>query len=488
MREQGTFYYIKILFKGSFSLGLSEGISKIIGLILLPIFTFYLSPEDFGVISLVMIISNFLNLIYNPGILSATTRLFYLTENESDKQNLIGSAAVFFLVVPTLVTTLFLFLGQFVFSKVFENFAFFPYGVLGLLLGFFTQIKRLWLTLCSLLFELHRITNVLLIAILLGTCISILFVIVFQLGAIGRIAAMLLPAGYLFVISLNSLVNYTKLNWSIIKLKEIFLLGYPLTIAIWSYEVLHLMDRLILERMLDVKSVGLYSFGYQIAELPLIFIVGFRQLWSPIFYKNMNEKNYDNISNLLNVYIFIISFIISIVILFNNEFLLILVDNVYFKSSEVISLVAVGIYFSALLILSNTILGYEQRFGVTSFMAMCAAIINVILNIYLIPTMGIVGSALATSIAYFVYFIWGLFITRNISKRFNFILKLILPTIFVIFSYFISRVYGGANLLFSVFFTKIFVIVCFVLLFFRYQSPGLFSIFLSLLKKNNPSD
>jgi O-antigen/teichoic acid export membrane protein len=441
MSQNSTFYYLKTLVKGSVSMGFTEGISKLIGLLLLPLFTFYLTPEDYGLISIVTLISTFLNLLYNPGILSATTRLYYIANDEITKQELIGSASKFFVLFPLIITILLIIIGPFFLDNIFKNIPFYPYIFFGLLLAQLTQSKRLWLTLNSLLFRLHTTTKYTIIALFLGTGVSVILVMVLKLGAVGRLIAMFPPAILFYIIAYKEINNYTQQKWSFEKIKEIFKLGYPLAIAIWSFEILHLIDRLIIERMLDIKSVGLYSFGYQIAELPLIIILGFRQLWSPVFYQNMKDQSYQSIGKLLNIYLVVVSLVISFLILFNKEGILLLVNKGYIGSISVIGLIGLGIYFNAMLTLSNTMLGYEQKFSTTSIIALVSAIVNVLLNIYLIPFMGIMGSALATAISYFIYFIWGFFKVRKLSAQFNFNNKLALPTIFVIISYLITMIY-----------------------------------------------
>ena len=50
--------YSKVLIKGSLALSMAEMSVKVIGFLLLPIFTYYLSPKDFGIVSIIFLIKD----------------------------------------------------------------------------------------------------------------------------------------------------------------------------------------------------------------------------------------------------------------------------------------------------------------------------------------------------------------------------------------------------------------------------------------------
>jgi O-antigen/teichoic acid export membrane protein len=87
--NNGLKHYGSIMLKGSMAQTLSHGATNLVSFLLLPIITEYLSPEDFGIFSMVASVVVFFNLIYNPGILSATTRQYHDTTSELERRTLI---------------------------------------------------------------------------------------------------------------------------------------------------------------------------------------------------------------------------------------------------------------------------------------------------------------------------------------------------------------------------------------------------------------
>lgn len=430
--------YSKILLKGSAAITLADSSAKVLGLILVPLYTFYLTPTDYGTVSVVLLIITFLNLLYNPGMVSATQRLYHDTDVDERRMEVIGSAFVFFLFVPIIPIVLGLLIGERLTGVLFSNFDFYPYGLLAIVLAFFTQPKRIFIALFTLQYKIHKIAIFSFIAVILSITTTILLVVVFEMGAMGKVLGLFPSALFFFYLSFSKVLTYSNKIWSFSSIKGQLKLGAPLIIGIWSYEILHIADRYIIERMTDLSSLGLYSFSYQISEAPMMLLLGVRQLWNPIFYENMNSGNFNTISRLSFFYILGFSAIITMMILFIKEFTLLLINERYYSSIDLIPIILVGIFFNGLLVLTNSIFGFNKKFGSISVIALIAAVINVLLNILLIPKIGIIGSAIATLIAYLSYFLIALFLVRNEIKQIKITFGHAVPIIFILVSFLLT--------------------------------------------------
>ena len=84
--NSNTKKFASIIFKGTISSTIVTSSTQLIGIILLPVFTFYLTPEDYGIVSIVSMIVLILSHLTNPGILTATNRLFHNTKDINEKK------------------------------------------------------------------------------------------------------------------------------------------------------------------------------------------------------------------------------------------------------------------------------------------------------------------------------------------------------------------------------------------------------------------
>jgi O-antigen/teichoic acid export membrane protein len=432
MKKSGLKYFSKILVTGSVFVSLSESLTKIVSFLLLPLFTYYLSPQDYGLISMIMLVSTFLGLLYNPGVVSATTRLYHDTDILTEKQEIVGSAFMYFLGVPLVFMLILTVLGSFIFSLVFSEFEFYPYGIFAVLLAFFTQPKRIWSLLLTLQYKVKTLAAYSGLAALLGISVSVILVVIFKMGVLGKVLGMFPPVFLILFLSFRTVNRYTNGVWSVKTILRILKFGYPLTLAIWSYEILNIADRYILERMTSLSVVGLYTISYQFAQIPLFLMLGMRKLWNPIFYENMNRGDYFTLKRLVGLYIAILSGISLLSILFSKEAVLLFVNERYHEGIPIIGVIVVGVYFSALLNLTNAILGYQKMFWMTSTLALIASIMNIVLNILFIPKYGLMGAAGTTVISYLMYLVGALWIVRESAKRMDMVRNIIISSTFLI--------------------------------------------------------
>ena len=203
-------FYIKKLLSGSLALTLSEATVKIVKLLVLPIMTYYLSPEDFGIIAAIKMVEGFLIMLFNPGMISGTTRLYYDTEDEEKRKRIIGSSLLFFIFFPLLVVSIILILGNNFFQSLFSSLSLYPYGIIALALSVLVQPKRLWSSIMSFQFKVEKIALYSVIQLLIEVGTSLLLVIYFLKGVDGRITGIILSLGFIFVIAIFYLYRYSK--------------------------------------------------------------------------------------------------------------------------------------------------------------------------------------------------------------------------------------------------------------------------------------
>ena len=287
--------YFSTIIKGTIAVSIANAGSQIINIILLPVYTRYLTPEDFGIFSLVNLIITFMALIYNPGIMTASIRMFHQTEKVKERQVLIGSLFVFFVVIPIIPILLSVVFGDFIFNIIFSEFSFYPFGLMALILAFFTQPNKTWITLKTLEHKLHKTAIYSIIAVVLSAITSVVLIVQYNMGAIGRVIGMFPSAIFLFIISFSSIKKFSENKWSSQSIKKQISFGAPLIIGLWSLQLLNFTGSYLLERLMGIDQVGLFGFATTVAGIPLFLVLGFKQMWGPILYENLNKKNYETI-------------------------------------------------------------------------------------------------------------------------------------------------------------------------------------------------
>ncbi|MFY0631398.1 MAG: oligosaccharide flippase family protein [Flavobacteriaceae bacterium] len=425
---------IKQFFLGGLSLSLVNISGKIVNLLVLPIITAYLSPDDFGVIAVYMLIISILGMVYNPGIISVTLRLYYDNEDDSEEnRKLVGSSVAFLIFLPLLILLLSCIFQDRLFQLFFKNFNFWPFGFLAILASITPQVVRLWSTLWVAKHKTNRVAIVSFVRISLAITISLFLIISFEMKAMGRILGLFIGNIVVFFVAFYDIFRYTKFKISLNVLKHTLVLGFPLIFSVFSYVIMESSDKYMLENMGGLHDLGIYDISYTYSAIPLFLIVGFSQVWQPVFFENMKNNSKKILRKLSNYYV-VIFFLISIsVIAFSNEVFNIFVDESYILAITIVPWIVFGIFFLGLSNLIASIYSYQKRFKEIGVIASIVALLNIILNYFLIKKYGMSGAAIASAFTYLLYFLILIFrIRKDFTSIFSskiFVLVFIVMTI-----------------------------------------------------------
>jgi O-antigen/teichoic acid export membrane protein len=396
---------LRQFFLGGLSLSIVNISGKIVNLLILPILTYYLLPSDFGIIAIYFLVIEILCMFYNPGIISVTIRLYYDNDDNSDDNRiLVGSAVLFLLILPLLIIVFSLFFGEVLFDYFFKDFNYWPFGFFAVMAAITPQIVRLWSTLWVAKHKTQKVAIVSLVRIFLAVFISLVLIVWFKMGAMGRIIGLFVGNVAIFTIAVYDIIKYTRFRVSFRNLLRTLVLGLPLVFSVFSYVIMNSSDKYMLEQMVGLSELGIYDIAYTYSAIPLFLIVGFSQVWQPIFFENMKKGSHNILLMLSNYYIIVFSLISLAVIVFSNEIFNLFINQKYINAIQIIPWIVIGVYFLGLTNLIASIYSYQKRFKEIGFISIIVAVLNIILNYALILEFGLAGAAIATSISYFAYF------------------------------------------------------------------------------------
>ena len=108
-----------------------------VSFIMVPIYTRYLLPAEYGILNSMQVLSTIFLIIFTLSIETSLFRLYYDYKDETKRRLFIGSAFILIFVSTTVGTT-FLFLFRSTIEKIYTNIPFAPYYILAILIMYFT--------------------------------------------------------------------------------------------------------------------------------------------------------------------------------------------------------------------------------------------------------------------------------------------------------------------------------------------------------------
>ena len=100
-------------FKHSVIFGLGGFAGRLIGFLLIPIYTNIFTPLDYGVLTILQVSSKVLSIILNFGVRQAITRIYYNDENETYRKTVISTNIYFLMIIPLLLTCILIYFSEY---------------------------------------------------------------------------------------------------------------------------------------------------------------------------------------------------------------------------------------------------------------------------------------------------------------------------------------------------------------------------------------
>ena len=225
--------------------------------------------------------------------------------------------------------------------------------------------------------------------------------------------------GFLIVPLILDIVLFFKLElFNFVRLKNVTLslckkfshYGTPYILSFLSFWILTLSDRYLIEYFQTSQEVGFYSVGYTISEKTLNFVYTIIMLAAyPIIVENWEKYGKTQTQQLITettrVFLLVCTPILLVLVAVPKQVLLLFSSSDFIQGARALPLIAVGIYIYGLN--QYVLKGFEllQKSFFIGILALFAGVLDIILNIILIPKMGYLGAGISACIAYIFYFI-----------------------------------------------------------------------------------
>lgn len=378
---------------------------KLMGLILLPIYTRELSLDDFGIYSVFEISAQIMIAVISLNLSTGMLRQISETENRAlQKQTIFTTIIVsgfFSILIFLLVSFSSAQISNFFFAN--RNYTFLI--ILVATNVFFEVYNKIPLNLIRFL-EKPVFYSFAVISKFLTSTLAIIYFIVMQNMKIEGIFLGLITGNLVFFILTSKMVwQNISFRWDKKIAKDLIVYSVPLVLGSFAMMLFTAGDRYVIKLFCSFSEVGIYSFAAKISRVVnMIIVQSFNLALLPIVfkvYKTAKGKEFMNsIAQLITVLISIIFVGISY---FAYGFLELLVGNEeYLLGFNIILILVFAYIFNALRYIFMLHLYVSNRTHISSFILMAIAVLNIGLNFIFVNFFGYQGAAYATMISTFL--------------------------------------------------------------------------------------
>jgi O-antigen/teichoic acid export membrane protein len=419
----------------SFGNFLSKGVS----FLLLPLYTRVLMPADYGKLELVYLVGTILVILFGFNVELGYNRIYFFKKDTRYRKTLYTTGQSFNLFCSLIFAFFLISQANWLSKSIFD---FEEGGFFFKLISIITIIEVMtYIPLNNIRIRQKAKTFVFvsLIQLIIISSLTIILIVYFKMGVLGvlyaRIIGLTVTLGILYYVTRREFIfSFSRQQLKLMLGFSIFLIPANL-----SAIILNMSNRYFLQEYQSLDDVGLYSLGAKIAGIiPFLFTEPVKKAFSPYLFELVDNKKECKalLANFTRVFLVGLSIIALSFSLFSRELIMLMADQAFQGSHNVVFVLSISYIFlgaSGLFVLGIHI---TRKTWIISIIFPLSAIVNVVLNIWLIPVYGRMGAAYSTLVSVILISLLYLFsLNRVYPVDFQYLKFIKLLILVVLFNY-----------------------------------------------------
>lgn len=385
---------------------LGDILNKAVPFLMLPILTRYLTPEDYGIISVFGVLVSIFAVFTGLSIHGAINVNFFKMQKDELKA-FVGNC----LIILNISTLFVLIVVYLLYPVVLERLILEIEWLLVAAILAFSQ----FLTTINLLlwmaeqrpkpYSTYQISQTFTV-----TALSLLMVVGFGMNWEGQLLATTIGTLLFSVISFAFIVKRGYLIFQLNKehIKDALKFGVPLIPHQLAGWVKTGADRMVLMSVLGATATGIYAVGYQIGMIIGVVVTAFNKAWSPYMYKILSSE--PTVENKKKIILFTYAYFIGILffaIVFGHIavfFIPYFLGEKFTHSSDFIMYFAVAFAFQGMYFMVTNYIFYVKKTHILAYVTFGTAVLHIGLLYLFVNANGAIGAAQASVISFAVTF------------------------------------------------------------------------------------
>jgi len=369
-------------------------VSSLIPFLLLPVLTRFLTPEQYGLVSVYSVYTAVIGSIVGLSTITAFTKTYY-----DDKHDSNSSLTSSFLV--SVLSALALFLVVFLTSPLLGNILEIPIwwlyvGISTVLFEDIVSAKTLLYRLNNKVFKfgVYEISRILIRAV-----VTIILVALFDMEENSPVLAGIFASTIYMFLSLYLLHADPSVTLVLSKesLKYSLRFGVPLTPHAILGSLSSTFDKIIISIMLTKEQLGIYAVGFAIGSVIKAMEGAVYMAYQPWFFKKISTNQCDNKEIIGFSYLIFFGLLLGSVLLVvvSNNYLQYYVGDSFVGAVDIVPWIASAFAVNWVYTMANQVVMYKEKTGVISTMTALSMLVGALLSVICIKLNGIVGAAQA---------------------------------------------------------------------------------------------
>jgi len=382
--------------------GLGSVANQALSFLLLPLYTRYLMPAEYGTLALISALGGIVTLFATLGIHSGLMRIFFLYEGETERAAVVATAWFFAVATATLAGVALYVATPVLAPLVLDVDGAVLYLRYAIVLNCLVAVGSTTLTTLQAYQRPRPYVIATAAGLAAGALLNIYLVAVAKRGVQGVLEGQIAGMGVQITISAGASLAHLGRALRGKALREMLGFCVPLIPTNLAGMGLTLADRYFLKIFSTLTEVGLYALGYRFGSvLDTAFIQPFQRAWFPYVFSLLDDPSHREIcARALEYYTILGGAVVIALSLFGAEVIRLIADPSYLGASPVIFWIGLGILLRGTTTITVTGIHIQRKTHYSAGLFIVGSFANVALLALLVPTWGMLGAAWATVLTY----------------------------------------------------------------------------------------
>jgi len=387
--------------KDSLIYGVGSVVMRFIGLLLLPVFTTYLTPEDYGILAMLAILSMIAQPVFSLGLSAAMGPSYFQGGDLEAKAKTVWTA----LAIHTVMGVMLVFLAWLLPSQLCRLVMLDPDNAM---------LVSLSLTGCAITILSTSMTQRVMfeqqaglyVAITLATAIislslSVLLVAFLDWGVLGMVVAQLAGNLIAFLALFSVSIRTTKPAFSRETLLELLRLGFPMVPSFAFLFIITHSNKYLIEWLIGIKAVGVYAIGFNMGMVLSILTSGIATAWYPFFMSYIERQKEVEVlfGKIFTYYVFCCGTICLLFFFFAKPVVILLTKSPFHDAHQIVGWIALSFMFQGAFNFFLPGFYYLKEIKYVTVIQGIAAVVSLAVNYPLISIIGTTGAAIGIAVS-----------------------------------------------------------------------------------------
>ncbi|MFX0196601.1 MAG: lipopolysaccharide biosynthesis protein [Candidatus Hodarchaeota archaeon] len=388
--------------KHSLVYGFGNALNRFLGFLMIPVYTRYLVPSEYGILTLLSLTTEFIGILLAVKISFAMSRFYFEYDSIEDRNQIVSTAFIFFGSLGLVGVILLSFSTDFLAEMILDSKRYSSYFLVSFCTLWFNSVNMIFFYYLRILKKSTMFILVSAFKLILNIIFNIYFLVFLKMGILGILYGNLVAACSMTTLMVLPTLVKLRFRFSKTKLIEMLRFSLPLLPGTLANFAVLVSDRYILKYFSGLADTGIYSLSCRFGVLPHQFLtVPFFQIWGIRRFELLKRSEAEELLGRIITYFFLfLTFVGLGISILAKDTLALIADEKYWTAHLYIPALILAYVIYGLF--NHFVMGImlSKRTKYLSYIDISNGAFNIFLNIIFISQYGIWGACFATLISY----------------------------------------------------------------------------------------